>query len=152
MTDLDRFVAAQATTHAAAEAEIARGRKTSHWMWYVFPQLRGLGTSANAWTYGIADGAEAAAYLAHPLLGDRLRRMVRLLMAHRDRPAEAILDAIDALKLRSCLTLFRDTAVDPADRRLFADALDAFYDGAACPETRRRLAGTGPPSPSMGEG
>ena len=139
MDGLQRFVDAQEGVHARAEAELARGRKTSHWMWFVFPQLRGLGASPTAQRFAIADRAEAAAYLAHPVLGPRLRRMVEVALAHRDRSAEAIFDPVDALKLRSCLTLFRAVAADDADRQLFDAALAAFYAGEACPLTRRRL-------------
>ncbi len=104
--DLDRFVAAQATDYDTALAELAAGRKRSHWMWYIFPQIAGLGRSPTARHYAIRDLAEARAYLAHPLLGPRYRAAVAALMTHRDRGAVAILGEADALKLRSSLTLF----------------------------------------------
>ena len=143
MDDLQRFIDAQDGVHTQAEAELARGRKVGHWMWFVFPQLRGLGTSPTAQRFGIADRAEADAYLAHPLLGARLRRMVGRVLAYRDRSAEAIFGPVDALKLRSCLTLFRAAAAADADRRLFDAALAAFYAGEACPLTAERLASHG---------
>lgn len=125
-SDLDRFVRAQAPIYAQAVAELKAGRKESHWMWFVFPQLRGLGRSEMAWEYGLAGRDEAAAYLAHPLLGPRLLACVDALLRHRDRDADAILGSIDALKLRSSLTLFAEVA--PAERR-FRETLMAFYGG-----------------------
>lgn len=139
MVDLARFVEAQDGMHWMAEAELARGRKENHWMWYVFPQLRGLGSSAKAQRFGIVDRAEAEAYLAHPVLGERLRRLVGVVLTHRDRSAEAIFGPVDAMKLRSSLTLFLAVAADPADRRLFAEALEVFYDGVPCSVTQARL-------------
>ncbi|MBW8755972.1 MAG: DUF1810 domain-containing protein [Burkholderiales bacterium] len=128
---LDRFVQAQAGRYDQALAELKAGRKTGHWIWFVLPQLRGLGRSAAAHEYGIADRAEAEAYLAHPLLGERLKESVRAMLTHADRPAISILGDIDALKFRSCLTLFDAVSDDP----LFRQALDAFYDGQPDPAT-----------------
>jgi uncharacterized protein (DUF1810 family) len=130
------FVAAQDRVWPAVEAELGAGAKTSHWMWFVFPQLEGLGRSPTARFYGLADRAAAAAFLAHPVLGPRLRRAVDLLLAHRDMTAVAILGPVDALKLRSSLTLFAAAA---PDEPRFRAALDAFFDGAPCPLTRARL-------------
>ena len=124
--DLGRFVEAQAGSWPTALAELRAGRKQSHWMWFIFPQLAGLGTSPMAVRYAIGSAVEARAYLAEPLLGARLREGVAAMLAHRSRSAEAILGGIDALKFRSCLTLFEAVADDPA---LFAEALDAFYAG-----------------------
>lgn len=124
--DLGRFTAAQADSWPAALAELKAGRKQSHWMWFVFPQLAGLGSSPMAIRYAIASAAEARAFLAHPVLGARLREGVAAMLAHRGESAEAILGGIDALKFRSCLTLFEAVADDPAS---FADALAAFYGG-----------------------
>ncbi len=138
MEGLERFVAAQAGTWAAAETELAAGLKTGHWMWFVFPQIAGLGFSDMARRYAIRDLDEARAYLAHPILGARLRRGVDLLLAHRDRSAHAILGSPDDLKLRSCLTLFR-VAAEGDDRARFQAALDAFYGGAADPRTLTAL-------------
>ena len=122
---LDRFVQAQAGRYEQALAELRAGRKTSHWIWFVLPQLRGLGRSAMAHEYGIADRAEAEAYLAHPLLGERLKESVRATLTHSGHPVAAILGDVDALKFRSCLTLFDAVSDDP----LFRQALDVFYDG-----------------------
>ncbi len=135
--DLERFVRAQDEhrTYTQAVAELRNGRKTGHWMWFVFPQIAGLGRSATAQAYAIADLAEARAYLAHPVLGARLRECAQLVAAHRDRTAEQILGGIDALKLRSSMTLFN--AADP-DERAFPDVLDAFFPGPD-PETLRRI-------------
>jgi len=135
MPDLDRFVTAQAGSYAQALAELRRGRKASHWMWYVFPQLAGLGRSDAARFYAIRDLAEARAYLAHPLLGPRLIESTEAVVAAPDT-AEAILGTIDALKLRSSLTLFAAAADDPAP---FERALARFYGGEPDPETLRLL-------------
>ena len=126
--DLERFVAAQdqAGTYDAAVAELREGRKRSHWMWFIFPQLAGLGRSSTAQLYGIASLAQACAYLDHPLLGPRLRECVEALLPWQGRPAEQILGPIDALKLRSSLTLF--DRVEP--RSVFAAGLAALYEGA----------------------
>ena len=124
--DLARFVAAQEDIYKQALAELRAGRKQSHWMWFVFPQIAGLGHSPMAVRYAIASAEEARAYLAHPLLGARLRECVAAMLAHRGQRPEAILGGIDALKFRSSLTLFEAVADDPAP---FAAALEAFYDG-----------------------
>jgi len=129
MDDLARFVEAQAPVRAAVIRELERGRKESHWMWFVFPQLAGLGRSATAQYYGISGLAEAQRYLADPVLGKRLRSDVRLMLGHREKSAADILGPVDALKFRSCLTLFGAAARDPSDRTLFADALRQFYAG-----------------------
>jgi len=125
--DLSRFHEAQATAWPTALAELKAGRKQSHWMWFVFPQIAGLGSSPMAVHYAIRSAAEARAYLADPVLGARLREGVAAALAHRGDRAEAILGGIDALKFRSSLTLFEAAADEPA---LFAEALDAFYQGA----------------------
>ena len=126
MDDLDRFITAQEPVIAQVRAELAAGRKRTHWMWFVFPQLRGLGRSETARRYGIASRAEAAAYLAHPVLGPRLRECVALLLATPGRSAHEILGSPDDLKLRSCLTLFQ--AVSGGDA-LFSQALARFHGG-----------------------
>jgi len=126
---LDRFLQAQETTFEAALRELTAGRKTSHWMWFVFPQIAGLGRSETARFYAIGDLDEARAYLAHPVLGERLRGCVRALLEHRDRSARAILGDPDDLKLCSSLTLFETASTGDDDRRLFADALNAFFAG-----------------------
>lgn len=132
MPDLSRFLAAQDPVYATVAAELAVGRKATHWMWFIFPQLAGLGRSATARFYGIAGHAEAAAYLAHPLLGARLRECTRLMLTHPALSAEAILGPVDALKFRSCLTLF--AAVAPGEP-LFPAALARFYPEGADPAT-----------------
>jgi uncharacterized protein (DUF1810 family) len=136
--DLDRFLEAQDAggTYDAALAELRAGRKTSHWMWFVFPQIEGLGRSPTARHYALSSLKEARAYLAHPLLGARLRESAAALLSHDDRSAEAILGGVDALKLRSSMTLF--ARADPAEP-LFAEVLDRFYDGEADPATVERL-------------
>lgn len=131
MDSLERFINAQQGNYAKALAELRAGRKTSHWIWFVLPQLRGLGRSTMAHEYGIAGRAEAEAYFAHPLLGERLRESVRAMLAHQGRSAVSILGDIDAMKFRSCLTLFDAVSADP----LFSEALDAFYGGERDPAT-----------------
>ena len=122
--DLSRFVAAQDQVWDNVTAELRAGAKASHWMWFVFPQISGLGRSAMAERFALTSLEEARAYLAHPVLGLRLREAVGLLLPHRGTPPERILGSIDAMKLRSCLTLF--SAAVPNDP-LFAEALEAFY-------------------------
>ncbi len=124
--DLERFVTAQEEVFSRALIELKEGYKRSHWMWFVFPQIAGLGHSPMARFYAIASAAEARAYLAHPLLGPRLAACTGAMLAHKGRSAETILGPVDALKFRSSLTLFEAAADDPT---LFAEALDAFCDG-----------------------
>jgi uncharacterized protein (DUF1810 family) len=134
---LDRFLAAQSTDYATALAEIERGRKRSHWMWYVLPQLRGLGTSAMSHKYGIAGLEEAEAYLAHTILGQRLRECVSAICAHTNTSAAEILGDIDAQKFRSCLTLFAAAAKHDD---VFDAALRQFFGGTPDPKTLELLA------------
>ena len=136
MADLERFVSAQEETYDAALAELRRGRKESHWMWWIFPQLASLGRSGTAKAYGITDLAEAEAYLAHPVLGPRLVEAARAMLAHRGQAPEAVLGGIDALKLRSCATLFAAVPGAPGE---FRAVLDAFYGGEADPRTEGAL-------------
>lgn len=131
MDSLDRFILAQQGHYEQALAELKAGRKTSHWIWFVLPQLRGLGRSAMANEYGLNGRAEAEAYLAHPLLGERLRECVRTMLEHRGSTAVGILGDIDAMKFRSCLTLFDALSTEP----LFGQALEAFYGGERDPAT-----------------
>ena len=135
---LERFVAAQDAVWPQVVAELAAGRKRSHWMWFVFPQIAGLGQSAMSVRYALASRAEAAAYLAHPVLGDRLREATDLMLSHAGARAETILGGIDAVKFRSSMTLFHAAAPDEAR---FADALAAFFDGQGDPHTLAILAG-----------
>ena len=113
-------------------AELSNGRKRSHWMWFVFPQLKGLGLSSTAQHYGIASLAEARAYLAHPVLGPRLRACCELMLAVPQRSAHEILGSPDDLKFRSCVTLFSLAA---PDEPLFRRCLERFYDGEPDPRT-----------------
>jgi uncharacterized protein (DUF1810 family) len=126
MEGLERFVTAQNPVWPRVTAELEAGHKRGHWMWFVFPQIAGLGTSAMSQRYALASLDEARAYLAHPVLGPRLRQATDLMLAHAGTPAEAILGGIDAVKFRSSMTLFRTAA---PDEPRFARALDAFYDG-----------------------
>lgn len=136
-TGLDRFLRAQAAgTWEQALAELRAGHKRSHWMWFVLPQLRGLGRSTTAQRYGLAELEEARDYLAHPVLGARLREAVDTLLALDAADAHGVLGAVDALKLRSCLTLF--TLADPDDPR-FPALLERWYDGERDPHTLRLL-------------
>ena len=131
--DLERFVAAQAPVWQDVRAELAAARKRSHWMWFVFPQLRGLGRSAMAERYGIASRAEAAAYLVDPLLGPRLvEATAAMLAAPAGLSALAILGPPDDLKFRSSMTLFADLAGSGSP---FAAALARYFRGAADPAT-----------------
>lgn len=135
--DLSRFINAQFPIYAEALAELRAGAKQSHWIWFVLPQLRGLGHSGNSIYYGIENADEAAAYLAHPVLGARLRECVTALLAHTDKTAHEILGSPDDLKFRSCLTLFR--AVAAPDDSLWQDALDQFFSGQPDDATLRLL-------------
>ncbi len=138
MTDLERFVAAQDSdgTYADALAELRAGRKTSHWMWFVFPQLEGLGHSATARRYALPGLAEARAYLAHPVLGPRLVACAEALTALAEDDPERVLGPVDAQKLQSSMTLF--AAADPG-RPVFAAVLAQYFAGATDPGTTDRL-------------
>ena len=124
--DLQRFLDAQAGVYPQALAELRAGRKRSHWIWYILPQIQGLGLSRTSQRFAIRDRAEAVAYLNHEILGARLRECVGAMLANRHLTALEILGTPDDLKFRSCLTLFQ--AVAP-DEPLFKEALSAFYDG-----------------------
>lgn len=124
--DLQRFLDAQALIYRQARAELAAGAKRSHWMWFVFPQLRGLGRSATAQHYGLASRAEAEAYWRHPVLGPRLKECTELVLAVPGRSATQIFGLPDDLKFRSSMTLFAQVAPqEPAFRR----ALEQYFDG-----------------------
>ena len=124
--DLQRFVDAQDRVYDAVRGELGAGRKRTHWMWYVFPQLKGLGSSSTAQRYAITCCEEATAYAEHPILGPRLRECTRLVLAVEGRSAEQIFEYPDDLKLRSCLTLFEQCA---ADNAVFRDALLKYFRG-----------------------
>lgn len=126
LSGLERFVEAQAPVYPSVLAELGAGRKTSHWMWFIFPQLKSLGRSSTARFYGLDDRAEAAAYARHGLLGERLRQCTRLVLATRGKTAHDIFASPDDLKLRSCMTLF--DAVAP-DEPAFREVLQRFYAG-----------------------
>ena len=126
--DLDRFVRAQQGVYEGVLDELRRGRKVGHWIWFIFPQLAGLGRSAMSQEYAIASLAEARAYVDHPVLGSRLRECTEMLLATEGRSALEILGSIDAMKLRSSMTLFHRAA---PDEPLFAGVLERFYDGRA---------------------
>jgi len=134
--DLARFVAAQDPVFAQVRAELADGRKRTHWMWYIFPQIAGLGMSAMSARYAIAGREEAAAYLDHPVLGPRLLDCTALVNAVEGRTAVRIFGDVDARKFQSCMTLF--AAVAP-DEPLFAAALGKFFAGVADRATLERL-------------
>jgi uncharacterized protein (DUF1810 family) len=134
--DLQRFVEAQAPVFAEVTAELRAGRKRGHWMWFVFPQLRGLGRSPLAARFGISSLAEAKAYLEHPVLGSRLGECTRMVIDADKRAIEEIFAAPDDLKFRSSMTLFSHAA---PDNRVFRDALDKYFGGAPDPLTTERL-------------
>jgi uncharacterized protein (DUF1810 family) len=138
--NLQRFVDAQDSggTYRQALAELRQGRKTSHWMWFVFPQIAGLGQSEMSRRYAVASLAEARAYLDHPVLGPRLVECCQALLAHHDRSAEEILGGIDAIKLRSSMTLF--ARADP-QAEVFQQLLDRYFEGEADAATDARLEG-----------
>jgi uncharacterized protein (DUF1810 family) len=135
---LARFVAAQdqGGTYEAAVDELRAGSKRSHWMWFVFPQIAGLGQTPVSRRYAISSLAEARAYLAHPVLGRRLIECTRIVKDRRGRSAQDVFGGIDALKLRSSMTLF--ARADPANP-IFGEVLDAYFDGAADELTERLL-------------
>lgn len=132
---LERFVEAQADTYASALAEIRRGAKRGHWMWFVFPQLTGLGRSATAQFFAIRSAAEARAYLAHPLLGPRYFECVAALQNLPGSDPAAIFGTVDAMKLRSSLTLFEHMT----RHSLLAAALDRWFDATRDQATLRLL-------------
>jgi uncharacterized protein (DUF1810 family) len=134
--DLQRFVDAQQAHYEQALKELRSGRKHSHWMWFIFPQLQGLGRSAMAQRYAISGRDEAIAYLQHPLLGARLRACTEAMLEHGSRSARQILGSPDDLKFHSSMTLFAQAASDPA---LFEQALQVFFNGRPDPASLERL-------------
>jgi uncharacterized protein (DUF1810 family) len=135
--DLQRFVQAQQGVYDDACAELAAGAKRSHWMWFVFPQLRGLGRSGTAQFYGLAGRDEAVAYWQHPTLSSRLKRCCELLLGLQGRSAHDVFGSPDDLKLRSCMTLFE--AVAPQEP-VFGQVLERYCDGERDEATLRLLA------------
>jgi uncharacterized protein (DUF1810 family) len=126
INSLERFVEAQEKMYSTAMKEIQNGKKHSHWMWYIFPQLRGLGRSSMAHIYGISGLEEAIAYLEHPWLSGRLYELCVALLHHKDKSASEIFGDIDAMKLKSSMTLF---ALTSEDYTIFDEVLDAFFEG-----------------------
>jgi uncharacterized protein (DUF1810 family) len=130
--NIDRFLQAQETSYAAARSELQSGRKRSHWMWYMFPQVIGLGSSATSITYAIRSMEEAAAFLRHPVLGARLIELTTIVLTHKDKSIRDIFGSPDDLKFRSCMTLF--SKVKGADP-IFSQALEVFFHGIGDAET-----------------
>lgn len=124
--DLQRFLSAQETRYSDARTELRNGKKLTHWIWFIFPQLDGLGTSENAVFYAIKTEAEAVAYLAHPILGHRLRECADILLTHLDRSINTVMGFPDDLKLQSSMTLF---ALISDQGSVFHRVLEAFYQG-----------------------
>ena len=132
MERIERFLDGQRFGYETALAEMVNGRKMNHWIWHIFPQIKGLGHSPNAQFYGIRDLDEAREYLAHPVLGQRLREITNAVLTHKGEDIYEIMgSSIDALKFRSSMTLF--DLVSPDD--IFAEAMDAFYSVQRCPRT-----------------
>ena len=126
INSLERFVKAQELAYPIALQDIKKGKKRSHWMWYIFPQLRGLGTSTMAHKYGIVDLGEAKAYLEHPVLSARLYELCGELLKHKDKSAYDIFGDIDEMKLKSSMTLF---ALTSEDYTIFDQVLEQFFEG-----------------------
>lgn len=137
--DLNRFMVAQQSAYDGALDELRHGRKVGHWIWFIFPQVEGLGRSGTSQRFAIASLEEARDYLAHPVLGPRLRECARTLVEVEGRTAQEILGPDDAIKVRSCMTLFHRAA--PTED-VFVQVLDRYYDGVADRATDARL---GPP-------
>ena len=144
--DLQRFVDAQNPVYPRVRAELQEGRKTSHWMWFIFPQISGLGSSPLARKFAISSLEEAASYLGHPVLGPRLVECTELVNLVEGRPIEQIFGYPDDLKFRSSMTLFAHAT---SDNRLFLDALTKYFAGEFDPETLKRLLRRGPRSNTM---
>ncbi len=134
--DLERFVEAQARVVEQVRAELRAGAKRGHWIWFVFPQLKGLGMSENSRFYGIGSREEAAVYLRHPVLGARLVEWTRLALGVKSRTAEQIFGVVDAMKFRSSMTLFAAVSVRET---VFQEALERFFEGEGDGATLERL-------------
>jgi uncharacterized protein (DUF1810 family) len=134
--DLDRFLVEQRPVYDDVLEELRRGHKTGHWIWFIFPQVAGLGQSAMSRRFALTSLDEARAYLAHPVLGTRLRECAGIVLATSGRTAEEIFGSTDAMKLRSCMTLFHRAA---PDEPRFAEVLKRFYGGVADAATDERL-------------
>ncbi len=134
--NLRRFIEAQQPVYTQVCAELRRGQKSGHWMWFIFPQIRGLGSSETAQYFAIASRQEAAAYAAHPVVGVRLRECTQLVLQVDDRSVEQIFGYPDNLKFHSSMTLFAQTA---EGNQLFLDTLKKYFAGALDPQTLARL-------------
>lgn len=134
--NLQRFMEAQDAVYDQVRRELTAGRKTSHWMWFVFPQIAGLGHSPMAQRYAISGCDEAAAYAAHPVLGERLQECTRLVNALEGLTAHQVFGSPDDLKFRSCMTLFAHCAADPG---VFRAAIEKYFQGEEDPLTTERL-------------
>ena len=134
--DLERFMAAQEYVYEGVLTELRRGLKTGHWIWFIFPQVAGLGHSETSRYFAIGSLEEARAYLAHRVLGARLHECARIVLETEGRTAEDIFGPTDAMKVRSCMTLFHRAAPDDP---VFAQVLDRCYDGVADEATDARL-------------
>ena len=132
---IERFIEAQKRDYTTALSEVRAGRKESHWIWYIFPQIIGLGSSCYANLYGIRNREEAEEYLHHKLLGQRLREITNALLLVEERSAEDIFGELDAMKVKSSMTLF--DAIAPDD--IYADALNTFFAGVRCKRTLEYL-------------
>lgn len=135
--DLQRFLDAQQGDYAQALAEVKNGRKQSHWIWYVFPQLKGLGMSYNAQYYGIDGREEARAYLEHPILGERLREVTKAFLDLPDVSAQEVFGSLDAMKVLSSMTLFNEVATQ--EDKLFSQVISKYYKGVPDRRTLERL-------------
>lgn len=133
--NLQRFLDAQQGDYEHALAEVRNGRKYSHWIWYIFPQLKGLGMSYNSQYYGISGKEEAEAYLVHPILGERLREITSAFLQLKGKTAQDVFGALDAMKVLSCMTLFNEVAPDG----LFQQVIDRYYQGKTDEMTKRML-------------
>lgn len=138
MAELQEFLDAQAQVWPQVVRELQAGQKVSHWVWWVFPQLETLGRSARARHFGLRDAEEARVYLAHPVLGSRLAEASGWLLDHPGRSPEAMLGPVDALKVRSSMTLFEAV---PGAPEVFSQVLERLYGGSRCPVTRAALQG-----------
>ena len=136
INSLDRFLEAQESMYETALKEIQNGEKESHWMWYIFPQLRGLGKSQMAYVYGINGIEEAKAYLEHPILSARLVEITEALLTHKGKDIYDVMGDIDDMKLQSSMTLF---ALANEEHSLFSQVLDSFYDGKKDEYTLKKL-------------
>lgn len=135
--DLQRFLDAQQGDYAQALAEVKNGRKQSHWIWYVFPQLKGLGMSYNSQYYGIDGREEARAYLEHPILGERLREVTKAFLDLPDVSAQEVFGSLDAMKVLSSMTLFNEVATQ--EDKLFSQVISKYYKGVPDRRTLERL-------------